>query len=168
MHSVSVFLYLRRDSTHRKGGDEVSNSGLLAEELRAAGHRLTGPRRLVWTVLTEAGGHLTVEEIAERVGQLDPTVNLSSVYRSLALFAELGLARESTLGAGPASRSASHWEPAHPDEQFHLICESCGDVQHHAGDLVARIRSHLADEHDFGSNRVEVLVTGLCSKCKTR
>ena len=133
----------------------------LAEALRSAGHRLTGPRRAVWSVLTTSGTHLTAEEIASRVQAEDPGVNLSSVYRSLSLLSELGLVRESSLGGnGP-----SHWELAHPDEQFHLRCSRCGRVEHHAGDLVGRVRDHLATDHGFQAIRVELLVSGLCRSC---
>lgn len=133
----------------------------LKEALGDSGHRLTGPRMAVWQVVAGTSEHMTAEEIAEEVRSLDPTVNLSSVYRSLALFAELGLVRESNLGAS----EATHWERAHPDEQFHLKCTSCGQVEHHRGDLVAQIDHHLSDEHGFHAERIELLVSGLCDEC---
>jgi Fur family ferric uptake transcriptional regulator len=125
------------------------------------GHRVTGPRQMVWDVITSTGSHLTVDEIARAVREADPTVNLSSVYRSLALFADLGLVRESRLGAA----EGAHWELAHPDEQFHLKCTSCGRVEHHGGDLVARVESHLAESHGFVASGVELVVTGTCRSC---
>jgi Fur family ferric uptake transcriptional regulator len=135
------------------------------DRLRAAltegGHRLTGPRQAVWNVIASVGSHLTAEEIAVAVSEADPTVNLSSVYRSLALFADLGLVRESHLGAD----EAVHWELAHPDEQFHLKCAACGRVEHHTGDLVAQVEAHLAGSHGFHADRVELLVTGTCASC---
>lgn len=136
----------------------------LQKALSDSGHRLTGPRLTVWEVITESTSHLTADEIAATVRAADPTVNLSSVYRSLALFSELGLVRESNLGAG----EAIHWELAHPDEQFHLKCTSCGRVEHHTGDLVARIDDHLSREHGFKSERVELLVLGLCEECAAK
>ena len=137
------------------------HSAELAVTLQNRGHRLTAPRRAVWTVLTSSNTHLTAEEIAKRVRARDPGVNLSSVYRSLTLFADLGLVRESHLGAaGP-----SHWEVAHPDEEFHLKCTNCGRVEHHAGSLVRQIREHLASDHAFQAHRIELLVSGLCSTC---
>lgn len=129
--------------------------------LRLRGNRVTEPRRLVWQVLLTAGGHLTVEEITARVHEQDPAVNLSSVYRTLALFAEMGLVRESNLGTDGASR----WEPAHPDEHFHLVCESCGEVDHHVGDLVEQVRAHLADGHGFQASGIDLIVTGRCPRC---
>ncbi len=129
--------------------------------LRQRGHRLTNPRRLVWDVLGAARGHLTAEQIATRVGRRDSRINLASIYRSLTLFAELGLARESILGTDGAGR----WEVAHPDDEFHLICGRCGDVQHHGGDLVEQVRSHLGNYHAFKAATIELSVTGLCSSC---
>ncbi len=133
----------------------------LRSALVEAGHRLTGPRIAVWDVVARSDSHLTAEEIAEAVRGADPTVNLSSIYRSLALFTDLGLVRESNLG----SNEATHWELAHPDEQFHLKCTSCGAVEHHTGDLVSQIEDHLSDQHRFSADRVELLVTGTCEEC---
>ncbi|MFQ5947832.1 MAG: Fur family transcriptional regulator [Acidimicrobiia bacterium] len=133
----------------------------LGHFLRERGHRFTEPRRIVWEVLGSAQSHLTAEQIARRVQAADPGVNQSSVYRSLSLFAELGLARESNLGP----EEAAHWELAHPDDQFHLICESCGEVQHHTGETIEQVKTHLATEHGFQARRVELFVSGLCRSC---
>ena len=133
----------------------------IAELLRARGHRVTRPRRAVWDVLRRADGHLTADEIAQRLEAGDTGVNLASVYRSLALFSELALARESRLGDADAAR----WEVAHPDEHFHLVCQRCGDVEHHAGSLVADVRDHLRQGHGFLADGVELTVTGTCASC---
>lgn len=136
----------------------------LRSALVEAGHRMTGPRLAVWDVVASSDSHLTAEEIAEAVRDADPTVNLSSIYRSLALFTDLGLVRESNLG----SNEATHWELAHPDEQFHLKCVSCGRVEHHTGDLVSQIEQHLSEHHGFAAGQVELLVTGICSECSMK
>ncbi|CAN5626628.1 MAG: transcriptional repressor [Actinomycetota bacterium] len=133
----------------------------LEPALHEGGHRLTRPRRLVWDVLRLADRHLTAEQVAARVHEVDPDVNLASVYRSLALFAELELARESRLGVDNASR----WEPAHPDDRFHLVCRSCGEVQHHAGDLVEQLRVQLRTRQSFDADAIDLVVSGHCDRC---
>jgi Fe2+ or Zn2+ uptake regulation protein len=115
----------------------------------------------VWEAIVEGPAHQTADEIALAVRSVDANVNLSSIYRSLALFSDLGLVRESNLGSG----EATHWELAHPDEQFHLRCTSCGSVTHHTGDLVAQVEAHLTRNHGFRAERVELLVQGLCEDC---
>lgn len=135
----------------------------LAAALRAAGHRVTRPRLAVWQVLADADDHLTVEEVAARVESEAPGVNLASVYRSLATFADLGVARESRLGDEDAGR----WELAHPDEHFHLVCEHCGAIDHHVGTLVQQVRDHLREGHGFEPREVDLTVTGTCAACRS-
>ncbi|HEY5890479.1 MAG TPA: Fur family transcriptional regulator [Acidimicrobiia bacterium] len=133
----------------------------LGTVLRDSGNRITEPRLRVWEVLGRATDHLTVEEIVAEVHMADPAINTSSVYRTLALFADLGLVRESQLGPDEGAR----WELAHPDDHFHLVCRSCGEVDHHEGDLVDQIRLHLGGGHGFVAEEIDLVVTGLCSKC---
>lgn len=133
----------------------------MIDALRDAGHRVTRPRRAVWSVLRDADGHLTVDELAERVQRHEPGVNVASVYRALDVFADLDMVRESRLGDEEASR----WEIAHPDEHFHLVCEDCGRIDHHVGTLVEQVREHLADGHGFQPRDVELIVTGTCADC---
>jgi Fur family ferric uptake transcriptional regulator len=113
-------------------------------------------------VLAAADEHLTVEQIAGAVEARGDDVDLASIYRALALFAELGLARETRLGGEEAAR----WERAHPDEHFHLVCAVCGAVDHHVGSLVAQIHDHLDDGHGFEVHDVELVVTGRCAVCR--
>jgi Fur family ferric uptake transcriptional regulator len=132
----------------------------VAHRLRNEGYRLTPQRQLVWEVLRGAEHHLTAEEIHEAVSKTVPDFNLASVYRTLTLLAELGLARQVQLGAGPG-----HWEVAHSDDAFHLVCRGCGAVTHHTGNLVEQVRSHLSGGHGFVVEDVDLVVHGLCEAC---
>lgn len=136
----------------------------LSRALKDHGHRMTRPRRAVWTVLADAQAHLTVEQIVAELEHRGERVDLASVYRNLGLLEEIGLARTSRLG----DSTASHWEIAHPDEHFHLVCEECGEVDHHVGSLVAEIREHLTADHGFEVRDVELVVTGRCRRCAAR
>jgi Fur family transcriptional regulator, ferric uptake regulator len=135
---------------------------ILDDELRARGYRVTQPRRLVWDALQAAGGHLTVDELALAIGSNGGEVDLASVYRILALFEQLGLARVNRLRADDAGR----WELAHPDEHFHLVCVTCGRIDHHVGSLVARIRDHLDEAHRFEVGGIDLVVRGRCGACR--
>ena len=139
----------------------VSRNADLATILRERGYKLTSPRWLVWSVLRSAAGHLTAEEIAAEVNDADPTINISSVYRSLTLLEELDVVRSTNLGIDESAR----WEISHPDEHFHRVCRICGTVDHHVGELVANIRSHLGEHHGFLAENVELVVTGVCPNC---
>ncbi len=150
-------------------GDDGSE-GELGHALRAGGHRLTEPRRAVWSALEAAertasdpqAGHLTVDEVVDRTQAMGAGVDRATAYRVLALLEELGLVRSTQLGGGDAVR----WERAHPDEHFHLRCTSCGTVDHHVGTLVAAVREHLDDGHGFEVASIELTVHGRCAACR--
>lgn len=127
--------------------------------LREAGHRVTDSRRAVHAALVEADGHLAPEQVVAHGGG---AVNLATVYRVLSLFEDLGLARSTRLGIdGGAS-----WELAHPDDHVHLVCDHCGEVDHHVGDAVSRLRGHLLDGHGFAAAQVDLVVRGTCASCR--
>ena len=119
---------------------------------------------MVWDVLSAEHRHLTANEVLEAARRADPSLNLSSVYRTLGLLAELGLARESRMsGDGP-----SRWELIHDDDQIHLVCERCGAIEHHGGPFVEQLRCHLTDHHHFQARTVELTVFGSCARCAAR
>lgn len=133
----------------------------ITDRLRAAGYRLTAPRQAVLAVLAESARHLPAEEIHELAVAYASDVNLASVYRTLTLLDELGLASEVRLGDG-----RGYWELAHDEGAYHLHCTRCRRVRHHAGDAIERIRSHLADHHGFESEAVDLVVHGRCADCR--
>lgn len=131
----------------------------LERRLRVAGHRVTAARRTVHHALVHASGHLTPEDVVARVND---RVNLATVYRVLGLFEDLGLARSTRLGTD----AATSWELAHPDDHVHLVCRRCGDVDHHVGDAVSRLRGHLDSGHGFAADEVDLVVRGTCAACR--
>lgn len=136
----------------------------LVRELRARGYRLTPARRAVWDVLSAADEHLTAEAVVQASASAGRPVGRASVYRTLDLLEELGLARRARLGDAAADR----WEVVHPDDLFHVTCAGCGRVDHHAGELVALIEQHLAQSHAFEVQWVELQVIGTCAGCSGR
>lgn len=132
----------------------------VAHRLRSEGYRLTPQRQLVWDVLRRATTHLTAEEIHTEVSKTVPDFNVASVYRTLTLLEELQVAKSIRLGDGKG-----HWEVAHPDDEFHLVCRGCSRVLHHSSDLVEQIRAHLLTSHGFVSERVDLVVHGVCADC---
>jgi Fur family transcriptional regulator, ferric uptake regulator len=132
----------------------------VARLLRSSGYRLTPQRQLVWDVLRDAEHHLPAEVIHEHVTETAPELSLASVYRTLSLLEELGLATEVHLGDG-----RGYWELAHAEETIHLHCRVCRRVVHHEGELVAEILSHLRGGHDFAPEEIDLVVHGVCGRC---
>lgn len=146
-------------STQHVEGRDLPSGHELAAVLREHGHRATGPRLAVHDVLTRAGSHLTADQVAARV---PGDVNLATVYRSLAVLEEVGLVHSVRLGED----GSSSWELAHPDDHAHLVCTTCGAVDHHVGSAVSQLRQHLDEEHGFAASDVDLVVSGTCAACR--
>jgi Fur family ferric uptake transcriptional regulator len=134
------------------------------DALRESGHRLTPQRVLVWDVLRRAEDrHLSAEEILREVQKTVPTFNVASVYRTLSLLADLGLAKESRLADGPAV-----WEMAHDHQHHHLVCRVCGGITHHEEPALSQVAVHLLQHHGFLAEELDLIVTGVCQTCRER
>jgi Fur family ferric uptake transcriptional regulator len=134
------------------------------DALRESGHRMTPQRVLVWDVLRRAGGrHLSAEEIFHEAQKTLPTFNVASVYRTLSLLAELGLAKESRLVEGPAV-----WEVAHDHRHHHLVCRDCGSITHHEEPALSQVAHHLLQQHGFAADQLDLVVSGRCLECRER
>lgn len=129
----------------------------IGQRLRDQGVRATRARVAVFEALQRIGHHATVDELGAAVGD---GVNIASIYRSLALFEDLGLVQRT---AGPGEATA--WELRHADDQIHLVCTSCGQVTHHPVGEAADLIAHVREDHGFAVSRASVTMEGRCGAC---
>jgi Fe2+ or Zn2+ uptake regulation protein len=128
-------------------------------ELRARGHRLTPRRLMVAEVLSDAGGHMAMDEILARVQARYPSTNKTTVYRTLELLSSLGIVDVTDLGSGRLEYELSR----HP--HHHLICEKCGAQTEVEDRFFDPLRLSLRDEYGFVPNLGHFALFGLCPEC---
>src|SRR5687767_5976355 len=90
------------------------------ELLRARGHRMTAQRRAIVETVMRTTGHISPSEVVRRVQKSSPSVNESTVYRTLSLLEEVGVLTHAHLHGGPEY----HHVDAH--DHVHLACSRCG------------------------------------------
>lgn len=134
--------------------------GLIAE-LRVRGHRLTPQREMIVEAVAHAGRHVTAEEVFEQLQAKTRAVNIATVYRTLDLLVELGMASRADLGEGKVSYSSS----LH-GHHCHLVCRRCGRVIEASHDLVAPLERRLAEEHGFAADLGHLAIAGTCAACR--
>jgi len=128
-------------------------------ELRARGYRMTQQRQMVLDAVRSLG-HSTPDEIAGSVKLTAPTVNVSTVYRTLDLLEELGLVTHTHLGHG-----APTYHAADDSDHLHLVCRECGEVQQVGSEVAASMTGSLRASHGFEVDVTHVAVQGRCAKC---
>ena len=145
----------------------MSSSGAdltdMMRALRARGLRVTPQRCLVLRLLREQGGHLSADELYRLARQHLPRISLSTVYRAMDVFEELGLVRTLHL-EGQQQR----YEIARDGEHHHMICLGCGRVIEFECGHRAQIHQELAERYGFKITGTRVQLLGYCAECRAR
>jgi Fe2+ or Zn2+ uptake regulation protein len=131
----------------------------LMATLRERGERITPARRAVIEQLASADGHLSADDLVERVQSTVPTAHIATIYRTLDVLERLGVVEHTHLGHG---RAVYHLAD---DLHAHLVCERCGDVVQTSPTLLAGIERKLRDQHDFHLRAHHFALVGLCGEC---
>jgi Fur family ferric uptake transcriptional regulator len=136
----------------------------IANQLRDQGYRITPQRLMMLEVLAKHPDHLSAEDIHARILNRYPYVNLSTVYRTLEMLVSEGIVREAELGGGRRFfEMASGADPHH-----HLVCRTCGGVQHIAARHLDPVERHLLKEHRFEVSETVLTSFGKCGKCRRK
>ena len=84
---------------------------------------MTGQRRVIGRVLSEASDHPDVEELYRRAASLDPHISIATVYRTVRLLEEKGILERRDFGGGRA-----RYEPSEHGSHYHLVDIDTGKV----------------------------------------
>jgi Fur family ferric uptake transcriptional regulator len=137
----------------------------IVEICRANGLRVTGPRRIIVQLLSEATDHPDVTELHRRVMAIDPTIALATVYRTVKLLEDMEIIERHTFGDGRSRyESAGH---AHHD---HLIDVDTGAVIEFRSDEIERLQEEIARKHGYEivSHKLEIFVRPLDKSHKSK
>lgn len=103
--------------------------------------RMTGQRRIIARILSEADDHPDVEEVHRRANAFDDNISLSTVYRTVRLFEEAGILERHEFGDGRA-----RYEQVAKEHHDHLIDMHTGRVIEFQNEQVERLQEAIARE----------------------
>ena len=137
---------------------------LFSRYLREQGLPITQQREAVAQVVFSSNGHLSVEEIEQRLRQGEERIGKATIYRTLDLLVKSKLVEEHDFGEG--FKRYEHRLSRQPVHE-HLICVECGTVIEFRSDEVARIEQRVVSEHGFEPTRHRLEIYGLCRECRS-
>lgn len=109
-----------------------------------SGVRMTGPRRIIARVLSEADDHPDAEEVHRRAHALDPKISLSTVYRTIKVLAEKGILERHDFGHGRA-----RYEHASGGHHDHLVDVESGRVIEFESSEIEALQERVAKQLGF-------------------
>jgi Fur family transcriptional regulator, ferric uptake regulator len=133
------------------------------ETLRSRGYRITPQREMIVEAIAHRGHHINAEEVFAQVQERTSAVNITTVYRTLELLVEQGLASRIDLGEGRVIY-ATYQHGAH----IHLVCRQCGQVLDANQDMLSVLNHQLQSEFGFAADLQHISVVGLCKACQTK
>ena len=131
---------------------------MLRETLHRRGMRMTPQRQLVLDALLELES-ATPEQVYHRVQTRTPTVNITTIYRTLELLEDLAIVRHTHLGHGAPNYSV------HEHGHVHLVCHRCGNVIEAPCEVMDELRGTLRARYGFALDASHLALSGTCRDC---
>lgn len=141
---------------------EAHRDEVLAAFMAKHGLKTTRQRNLIIETFFAADGHLSVEDVWGKVRALDQRVSVATVYRTMKLLADAGLAHARNFGDGQTRYEAAVGREHHD----HLICTRCGAIIEFENDQIERMQDAVARRHGFRVTSHKMELYGLCRSCQ--
>jgi len=132
------------------------------EFISQKGLKSTRQRDVILDAFLSSDRHLSIEELYLKLRAKHPNIGYATVYRTLKLFAESGIAREIQFGDGQ-TRYEHVNEGEHHD---HLVCTRCGTIIEFENEAIEKLQDEVAARHDFLIETHKLELYGICAKCR--
>lgn len=152
-------------------GDAVSERGSASFDARARsklvtylsrhGLKQTRQREAILEAFLAAEGHVTSEDLYERVRGESPEIGAATVYRTLKLLVDAGVANASTFREG-----VTVYEPEQHHHD-HLVCLGCGEIIEFECDEIETKQLEIARSHGYRLTRHRLHLFGYCPACQS-
>jgi len=137
---------------------------IFTEYIQKSGLRHTAQRDVILEIFLRTEAHLSSEDLYWLVQKEDSSVGHTTVYRTLKLLTEAGLAREVRFGDGKTYYE-HHFEHDHHD---HMICTECGKVIEFFSAEIEALQDEMADKFGFKPTHHSLRILGLCEDCQKK
>ena len=137
---------------------------LLSTHMAKKGLRSTDQRRLIVETFFKSPNHVSIEELLAQVRVHDPKVGYATVYRTLKLLTECGVAFERRFGDGLARYELAD-EASHHD---HLICIECGSIVEFEEPRIETLQEAVAHSHGYELRSHKHELYGVCGDCQRK
>lgn len=134
---------------------------ILSEHLRKNGLQSTTQRHVILDVFLSANSHVSVDELFPAVKAADPKIGHTTVFRTLKLLCECGIAEAVNL-----DKKVTRFEPLMGHEHHdHLVCTQCGKLIEAVDPEIERLQERLCKRFHFTPRNHRLQIMGLCEDC---
>jgi Fur family ferric uptake transcriptional regulator len=131
--------------------------------LKPDGGKRSSKREQIVNVFLRQDGHLSADDLVDRIRQEDQRISRATVYRTLQWMVDAGIARKVDFGEGRFRFEHSYRQPRH----FHLICKTCHrSFEFLSSDIESSVEE-VSAARSFTVSQSVVQIYGTCDECRT-
>ena len=116
----------------------------IEEKCISKGVKLTGQRKIIARVMSEAEDHPDVDELYNRVTKIDSKISIATVYRTVKLFEEAGILAKHDFKGGKA-----RYEETSESHHDHLIDVKTGEIIEFVDDEIEKLQKKVAEKYGY-------------------
>lgn len=131
-------------------------------KLAEKGLKATAQRETIVDVFLRSGEHLNIEGVLALARKKNPRIGYATVYRTLKLLTDCGIACERDFGDGRSCYEHMQEEEHHD----HLVCIGCGSITEFENRKIEALQEEVATQHRFKVIRHRMELYGYCAKCQ--
>src|SRR6267142_4647610 len=131
--------------------------------LRPAGGKRSSKRDRIVEVFLRQEGHISADDLFERIHRESPGIGRATVYRTLQWMVDADIARKVDFGDGRSRFEPSFRHPRH----FHLVCTTCHRSSEFLSSDVEALMEEIATARNFSPTQSVVQIVGTCEDCRT-
>ena len=138
--------------------------GILHQHLKKVGLKQTAQRDTILRTFLETRDHLSTDELFRLVRKKDAKIGFTTVYRTLKLLGECGLASAVPFPDGMARYEHQFNRRSH----HHMVCTDCGASVEFFSPEVTKIEEEIGRKYRFDATRHNFQIYGVCEDCRKR
>jgi Fur family transcriptional regulator, ferric uptake regulator len=132
--------------------------------LKRVGLKHTEQRDTILRAFLGTHEHLSTDELHRLVKKEDPRIGFTTVYRTLKLLAECGLASEVAFHDGIARYEHQYNRRYH----HHMVCTECGGSVEFFSPEVGKLEQEIGRKHHYLTTRHTFQIYGVCEQCRRK
>ena len=141
-----------------------SEKTIFREYLKKTGMLYSKQREQILDIFLKTEHHPTINDLYDLVRKKHPQIGLATVYRTMRVICDAGLARETDFGEG-IRRFEHKYKHQH---HHHLICLECDKIIEITSSEIEEMQRQLAKKHGFTIARNTMKIFGICRTCKRK
>src|SRR3954468_583785 len=149
-------------STSREAVREAQE--ILHRHLKRVGLKHTKDGDTILHTFLETRDHLSTEELHRLVKKKDPKIGFTTVYRTLKLFSECGLASEVAFHDGIARYEHQYNRRGHN----HMVCTECGSSVEFFTPELEKLEQEIGKKYHYATTRHSFQIYGVCEDCQKK